>query len=90
MNIDRINKAMSNGLVGVKKLQKKTKSKKTGKNRTNSSVRSRIETIINEAIESDQVNPAMVAKARELLDSGELDSMKNVEATVKKILKYGF
>ena len=90
MNIDRINKAMSNGLVGVKKLQKKTKSKKTSPNKTNSSIRSRIETIISEAAESDQINPVMVAKARELLDSGELDSIENVEATVKKILKYGF
>ncbi len=90
MNIDRINKAMSNGLIGIKKLQKKTKSKKTGSNRTSSSIRSRIEAIINEAAELDQVNPVMVAKARELLDSGEFDSIRNIEATVKKILKYGF
>ena len=90
MNIDRINKAMVNGLVGVKKLQKKTKSSKTSQNKSNNSVRSRIETIIREASESDQIDPVMVAKARELLDSGELGSLKNVEAAVKKILKYGF
>lgn len=90
MQINRVDQAMVNGLVNTEQIHKKLKNTKKVSSTNNNSVRSRAESIIKEAIESHQSNPVLVAQAKQLLDSGQLDTVENIESAVRKILKYGF
>lgn len=90
MNIDSINKAMTNGLGSSFAAQKRNKAKKRAGSDNMTSIRAKAQSIIRRAMEMEDVSPAAIEKARLLVESGKLDSMENIESTVRKILRYGF
>lgn len=90
MNIDSINKAMTNGLGSSLATQKRNKSRKRTSSDNMTAIRAKAQSIIRRAMEMEDASPAAIEKARLLVESGKLDSMENIESTVRKILRYGF
>ena len=89
MHIDSINKALVNGLGSTYVNQKKSKVESKSKTTATSVLRSKAESIIKQAMEKSDVNPALIEKAKLMLESGQLDNLKNIESAVRKMLKYG-
>lgn len=90
MNIDTINNAITNGIGSSYAAQRKNKSKKRNSSESLTAIRAKAESIIRRAMEMEETNPAAIEKARWLMHSGKLDTLENVESTVRKILRYGF
>ena len=88
MMIDRIHNAMVNGLGSTAAGRKALESKRNSEKK--SAVTSNVESIIARALESGNVDPQLIAKARMLIETDKLETQENIEAAVKKILKYGF
>ena len=52
-------------------------------------LRSDYDAIIAKAIESEEINLNAVEQAKILLQSGQLDTPKNIESTAENLLKFG-
>jgi hypothetical protein len=55
----------------------------------NADLRSDYAAIIARAIESEEINIQAVETAKTLIESGQLDTPKNIESTAENLLKFG-
>lgn len=89
MDINITNNIISNLGPNLNPARTPAGDSKTETSPANADLRSDYASIIARAIESEEIDLKAIEQAKILLESGQLDTQKNIESTAENLLKFG-